>query len=81
MLASNDKIPLKTNTAMLSIGQIIKEELDKQGLSAGWLAKELGCNRSSIYRCLSRNSIDTALLADISRVLGRDFFKDLSDNL
>ncbi len=66
---------------MLSIGQIIKEELDKQGLSAGWLAKELGCNRSSIYRCLSRNSIDTALLADISRVLGRDFFKDLSDNL
>lgn len=66
---------------MLSIGQIIKEELDKQGLSAGWLAKELGCNRSSIYRCLSRNSIDTALLADISRVLGRDFFKDLSNNL
>ncbi len=66
---------------MLSIGQIIKEELDKQGLSAGWLAKELGCNRSSIYRCLSRNSIDTALLAEISRVLGRDFFKDLSDNL
>ena len=66
---------------MLSIGQIIKEELDKQGLSAGWLAKELGCNRSSIYRCLSRNRIDTALLADISRVLGRDFFKDLSDNL
>ena len=66
---------------MLSIGQIIKEELDKKGLSAGWLAKELGCNRSSIYRCLSRNSIDTALLADISRVLGRDFFKDLSDNL
>ena len=66
---------------MLSIGQIIKEELDKQGLSGGWLAKELGCNRSSIYRCLSRNSIDTALLAEISRVLGRDFFKDLSDNL
>lgn len=66
---------------MLSIGQIIKEELDKQGLSAGWLAKELGCNRSSIYRCLSRNSIDTALLSEISRVLGRDFFKDLSDYL
>lgn len=66
---------------MLSIGQIIKEELDKQGLSAGWLAKELGCNRSSIYRCLSRNSIDTALLSEKSRVLGRDFFKDLSDNL
>lgn len=66
---------------MLSIGQIIKEELDKQGLSAGWLAKELGCNRSSIYRCLSRNSIDIALLSEISRVLGRDFFKDLSDNL
>lgn len=26
---------------MVNIGQLIKEELEKQGRSAGWLAKEL----------------------------------------
>lgn len=47
---------------MVNIGQLIKEELEKQGRSAGWLAKELHCNRSTVYRALGRNSIDTACL-------------------
>lgn len=66
---------------MINIGQIIKEELDRQKHTAGWLAKQLGCNRSSIYRCLAKNSIDTSLLADISKVLGRNFFKELYDDI
>lgn len=74
-------IKIYHNTEMISIGRIIKDELDRQERTAGWLARELGCNRSTIYRCLSKNSIDTALLAEISRILGRDFFKDLSDDV
>lgn len=66
---------------MVNIGQLIKEELEKQGWSAGWLAKELHCNRSTVYRALGRNSIDTAMLADISKALHKDFFKILSDSL
>ena len=66
---------------MVNIGQLIKEELEKQGRSAGWLAKELHCNRSTVYRALGRNSIDTAMLADISKALHKDFFKILSDSL
>ena len=60
---------------MVNIGQLIKEELEKQGRSAGWLAKEVHCNRSTVYRALGRNRIDTAMLADISKVLHKDFFK------
>ncbi len=66
---------------MVNIGQLIKEELERQDRTVGWLAKKLGRNRSAVYRYVARNSIDTALLADISRVLKRDFFKDLSDDL
>jgi len=66
---------------MVNIGQIIKEELDRQGHSAGWLARELGCNRSTIYRAIGRNSIDTAMLTEISKVLQTDFFKVLSNNI
>ena len=35
---------------MINIGKIIKDELDRQGHSVGWLAKELECNRSTVYR-------------------------------
>ena len=66
---------------MVNIGQIIKEDLDRQNLSAGWLARELGCNRSTMYRMIDRNSIDTAMLARISIALGIDFFKVLSDEM
>lgn len=66
---------------MVNIGQIIKEELDRQNRSAGWLAKEVGCNRSTMYRMIDRNSIDTAMLARISMVLHIDFFKMLSDEM
>ncbi|MDD7146462.1 hypothetical protein AAAT34_01070 [Hallella faecis] len=35
---------------MIHIGQLIREELDRQGRSVGWLAKQLGRSRSVVYR-------------------------------
>lgn len=66
---------------MINVGQIIKEELDRQERSVGWLAKKIGCNRSAVYRYVARNSIDTAVLAEISVALKHDFFKDLSEGI
>lgn len=31
------------------IGEIIKEELNKQGKTTVWLAEQLGCHRTNIY--------------------------------
>ena len=56
---------------MIHIGQLIREELDRQGRSVGWLAKQLGRSRSVVYR----------FVANISRILHRDFFKELSDDI
>lgn len=66
---------------MISIGQNIKGELDKQERTVTWLAQKLGCNRIAVYRILCKNSIDTALLARISIVMKHDFFKELSDEI
>lgn len=66
---------------MINIGKLIREELARQNRSAGWLAAEINCNRSTVYRLLERNSIDTAVLARISKVLQVDFFKMFSDGL
>ena len=69
------------STIMESIGTLIKEELAKQERSVSWFARKLSCDRSNIYRLFQKHSIDTALLARISVILQRDFFKELSGNL
>ena len=66
---------------MINIGKMIKDELDRQGHSVGGLAKELECNRSTVYRYEARNSIDTAILAEISIILKKDFFKIISEEI
>lgn len=66
---------------MESIGSLIKEELSRQERSVSWFARKLSCDRSNVYRLFQKHSIDTALLARISTILGRDFFKDLSERI
>ena len=59
---------------MVHIGELIKSELNQQGRSASWLAKQLCCDRSNIYSIFKRQSIDTMMLMRISRVLNHNFF-------
>ena len=55
---------------MINIGQSIREELARQERTVSWLAKKLNCTRAVVYRIMAKNSIDTAMLARISVVLG-----------
>lgn len=52
-----------------------------KGYTVAWLAKELNCNRCNVYNIFSRATIDTELLARISRAMNHNFFNDLSDDL
>lgn len=63
---------------MVNIGNKIKEELIREDRSVSWLARKLNRNRAAVYRILCKNSIDTGLLLEISRLLNYDFFKDYS---
>ena len=63
---------------MINIGQSIREELARQERTVSWLAKKLNCTRAVVYRIMAKNSIDTAMLARRSVVLGRNFFSELS---
>ena len=71
----NDKV----NTVV--IGKLIKEELQRQGKTSVWLANELGCHRTNIYKVYDRTTIDTGMLFHISKILKVDFFKYYSDAL
>ena len=50
----------------LVIGERIKQELKKQGKTSVWLAEQLGCHRTNIYKVYERATIDTGLLFHIS---------------
>ena len=64
-----------------SIGDLIKEELEKQERSISWFARKLSCDRSNVYRFFQKESIDTTLLFRVSLLLKRDFFSYLSERL
>ena len=66
---------------MINIGERIKDELDRQERTISWLARKLNRNRAAVYRLLKKNSIDTNVLSQISLLLGRDFSKELSQEV
>lgn len=41
----------------VAIGEIIKQELKNQGKTSVWLAEELGCHRTNVYKIYNRNTI------------------------
>lgn len=70
----------KGNTSVV-IGDRIKQELKRQGKPSVWLAKQLGCHRTNIYKVYNRASIDTGMLFHLCKILGVDFFKLYSEAL
>lgn len=58
----------------IHIGSIIKQVLSQQRYTASWLAKQLYCDRTNIYKIFHRASIDCELLLKISEALNYDFF-------
>ena len=70
----------KTKTSIV-IGELIKRELKKQGKTSVWLAGELGCHRTNVYKIYDRSTIDSGMLFHISQLLKVDFFKLYSDAL
>ena len=60
---------------MIHIGNIIEKELHKQERTVTWLAKNLCCDRTNVYKIFKKQSIDTELLLRISLVMNVNFFE------
>ena len=61
--------------AMIHIGQQIRKEVEERGKTSVWLARELGCHRTNVYKIYDKPTIDTGVLLRISRILHVDFFE------
>ena len=66
---------------MIHIGSLIEQELRRQERSVTWLASELHCDRTNVYKVFKKKSIDTKLLEDISVILQHNFFLDYAEDV
>ena len=65
----------------IHIGKLIKTAMKEQGRKASWLAEQLHCDRTNIYKIFRKQSIDTELLTTVSKTLKVDFFAHYSKAL
>ena len=66
---------------MIHIGSLIEQELRRQDRSVTWLAGELHCDRTNVYKVFKKKSIDTQLLENISVILRHNFFLDYAEEV
>ena len=67
------------NMSEYHIGEEINKEIRRQGMSLSDFARALHRERQSVYDIFKKRHIATDRLAEICRVLNRDFFKELSN--
>ena len=65
----------------IHIGNLIRDELRRQGHTNAWLAEQVGITPRHLQKIFNKSSLDTHLLFNISRTLGTDLFKVYSDVL
>ena len=66
---------------MIHIGSLIEQELRRQDRSVTWLAGELHCDRTNVYKVFKKKSIDTLLLEKICVILQYNFFLDYAEDI
>ena len=68
-------------TEIIHIGKLIQAKMKTDGRSAQWLAQQLHCETSNIYKIYEKPTINTGLLLRISKALNIDFFANYSNLL
>ena len=61
----------------IHVGTIIKQKLEETTMSIANFAKQIHCDRTTVYDIFERKSIDTELLLRISEVLNYDFYNEV----
>jgi len=64
-----------------NIGELIETEVRKQQIPITEFAKMICCQRNNVYDIFKRSKMDIAQLKQISKVLNRNFFKELAEDV
>lgn len=69
------------STKSKTIGDLINEEVRRQGMPVTKFAKEINCQRNNVYDIFNRSNMDIDLLKRISKVLDVNFFQTIANDL
>lgn len=59
-------------------GAILKSYVDSHGISPKWLALQLNCHRTNLYKIFKKQHLDTFTILKFSEVLEHNFFEDIA---
>lgn len=65
----------------IHIGQLIKEEVARQGLTIDQFASLINTSRSNVYGIFDRLTVNLELLTRISKVLHRNFLEEMAQQM
>ena len=65
----------------MHIGNLIRQKVREQNKTSVWLAEQLSCSRTNVYKLYDKKSIDTDILFRISSILKFDFFSIYSEEV
>lgn len=57
------------------IGEIIRDEFLKTGMTVAAFARKLGCNRSTVYALFKDKSVDVDLLVRLSHIFNHNLLE------
>ncbi len=66
--------------AKLSLGKLIETEVRRQQMHISDFADKILCGRQNVYKIFDKSSIHVDQLMRISRVLKRNFFKEIAED-
>lgn len=66
---------------MAHIGQLIKQEMERQERKPTWLAEKISCDRTNVYHIYQQESLNTDTLERISLALRHNFFEDIAQEM
>ena len=65
----------------MHIGNLIRQKVKEENKTSVWLAEQLSCSRTNVYKLYDKKSIDTDILFRISSILKFDFFSIYSEEV
>lgn len=65
----------------IHVGQEIRRRLEEKNCTVVWLAHQLSCSRTNMYKIFEKPHLDSEMLQRISVALDYDFFALLSYQL
>ncbi len=66
---------------MIHVGNLIKSKLKERAHTCVWLAAQMGCSRTNLYKIFNKKYVGSRDLEKVSMILNYNFFEVLAKEM